>query len=66
VFETARIDQVIRCRVSSVEAAVKCQATPWGIFGGRSGTGTGFAPGAAVSPVSIIPTVFHAHSVVYR
>jgi hypothetical protein len=38
---------------------VKVQASLWGIYGGQSGTRTGCA---AVSPVTIIPAVLHAHS----
>jgi hypothetical protein len=46
-------------RPLTAEARVRSQVTPCGVFGGQSGTGTGFSPSCRFSPVSFIPLVLH-------
>jgi hypothetical protein len=56
------IAQVVRCQPVTADAWVGSKASPCGIFGGQSGTGTDFfPPSTLVFPVSIIPPLFHTH-----
>jgi len=46
----------------STEASVPYHTSPFGICGGRSGTGPGFIPFILLSLVSFIPPVLHTHA----
>ena len=39
---------------------------PCEVCGGQSGAGTGLSPSTSVSPVSIIPPLFHTHPSIYH
>jgi len=53
--------QVVRHWPLTADTHVWSQARPCGIFGGRSGSGTGFTPSTWVSSVIIIQPAFHIH-----
>ena len=53
--------QAIIRRPLTAEAQVRSQVSPCAIYGGRSGTETGFSPSSYVFPVSGIPPPFHTH-----
>jgi hypothetical protein len=48
ILQGSVIAEAVSCRPRSVEAQVQSQAIPFGIFGRRSGTGTGIFPSALV------------------
>jgi hypothetical protein len=43
-------------------ALVQSQTSPHAIFGGQNGARISFFPSMSVSPVSIIPQIFHIHT----
>jgi len=45
-----------------VEARVRFQTIPFGIYRAQSGTRTGVSPSTSVSPVSVIVPMRHIHS----
>jgi len=51
---------VSHCSVTT-EARVRSQIIPCEICGVQSGTGISFSPSTSVSPVSIIPPMFHTY-----
>jgi hypothetical protein len=52
--------QAVSRRPLTAKARVRSRVSPCGIYGGRSGTGTGFFPRVLrFSPVSFIPPVLH-------
>jgi hypothetical protein len=51
--------QVVSRRPLTAEARVRARFNPCGIYGGKSGTGTGFSTSSSVSPVNIS---FHRRS----
>ena len=51
--------QAVSRRPPTSEARVRSRASPCGIFGGQSGTGTGFSPEYFGFPVNSIPPVLH-------
>jgi hypothetical protein len=53
--------QVISHWPLTADTHIWSQARPCGIFGGWSGSGTGFIPSTAVSSVIIIQPAFHIH-----
>jgi len=53
--------QAVSRRPLTAEAQVRFQVIPCAIYGGQSGTETGFSPSSYVSPVSIIPPMLHTH-----
>jgi hypothetical protein len=46
--------QVVSRRPLTVEARVRARVNPCGIYGGQSGTGTGFSPSSSVFPCQCI------------
>jgi hypothetical protein len=50
--------QAISSRPFTEEARVRSRVIPRGIYGGQSGTGTGFSPSTSVLPCQI-PPVLH-------
>jgi hypothetical protein len=54
------IAQAVSRRLLNAEARVRVQCTPCGIYGGQSGTGTGFSP----SP-SVFPCHYHSTDIPY-
>jgi len=53
--------QVVSHWPVTADTHVWSQARPCGIFGGWSGSGTGFTPNTSVSSVIIIERAFHIH-----
>jgi hypothetical protein len=52
--------QAVSRRPLTAEARVRSRVSPCGIYGGQSGTGTGFFPRVLrFSPVNLIPPVLH-------
>jgi hypothetical protein len=51
--------QAVIRRPSTAEARVRSRASPCGVCGGQSGTGTGFSPSCRFFPVNFIPLVLH-------
>jgi hypothetical protein len=51
--------QVVSRRPLTAEARVRSRASPYGVCGGQSGTGTGFSLSFRFSPVNFIPLVLH-------
>jgi hypothetical protein len=49
--------QVVTRRPLTVEAWVRALVNPYGIYGGQSGTGTGFSPSSSVFPCQYHSTV---------
>jgi hypothetical protein len=49
------MDQVVSRQPLTTEAWVRAQVNPCGIYGGQSGTGTGFS-----SSSSVFPSIYHS------
>ena len=52
--------QTVNGRVVTAEARIQSQASPCNIYGGQSGTGTGFSP-----TTSVFPCQYHSTSTPY-
>jgi hypothetical protein len=62
VYVTMLSDNVIaQADFLRSEAMLKFEESLWKICGGQRGNGTCFSPSIRLSPVSIIPSVFHTH-----
>jgi hypothetical protein len=60
VYNGRAMAQVVSRRPLTVEARFRSRVSPYGICGGKSGTGTGFSPRVLrFSPVNFIPPVLH-------
>jgi hypothetical protein len=60
------IDQAVSCRTITADVLVQSQASPYGICGWQSDTGTGFSPNTSVSPCQYYSTNANApHSFIY-
>jgi len=56
------MDYAVTGRPLTAESRVRSQVTSSEIYGGKSGTGTGFSLRVLwFSPVRIIPSMFHTH-----
>ena len=53
--------QAVICQPVTAEARAQSQANPCAIYGGHSGTVTGFCPGISIFPCHYIPPLFHTH-----
>jgi hypothetical protein len=53
--------QAVSGRPLTVEAQVRSRVSPCGIFGGQSGTGTGFSPSTSVFPCQFHSTGVSLH-----
>jgi len=60
------VAQTVNRRRLNAELQFRSLANPCLIYGGQSGTGTGFSLSPSVSPVIIRPPVPHGHPVVYH
>jgi hypothetical protein len=54
--------QAVGCGILTMEATVQFQASPCGMCGGQSGTGTDLSPSTSISLVSIMHPMFFTHS----
>jgi hypothetical protein len=53
------VAQAVSRRPLTAEARIRARASPSGICGGQSGTGTGFSPSFSAFPISFVG--FHTH-----
>jgi hypothetical protein len=51
--------QAVSRRPSTAEHRVRFRVSPCGVYGGQSGTGTGFSPSCRFYPVNLIPLVLN-------